>query len=265
MRFFNILVLHFEHILEHRARSFVWFLVSLFNPLLFILFWSGAFQNRKELGSGWSFSFLTSYYFLLTIAGSFLMAHVEEDIVEYDIGQGELVKYLVKPFSYYWFKFCEEIHYRILQGFYGIVLFLIFYLFFGSFVRLAQTPIVLILATSIVILAMFLAFTFKMILGLTAIWMTEVRALFQITEAVLAIFAGYIMPLELFSHSLATVAYVLPFSYMIYFPVVAFLGKLTALELIKVLAMQLVWLAILIMIYKIMWKRGLLKFTGVGQ
>lgn len=265
MRYLHILALHFEHILEHRARSFVWFLVSLFNPLLFILFWSGAFQNRRDLGSGWTFSYLTSYYFLLTIASAFLTAHVEEDIAEFDIAQGELVKYIMRPFSYYWSKFCEEIHYRVLQGMYGVIVLIIFFIAFGSFVKFSHDPLIILLSTGVVIQALFLFFTFKMIIGLTAFWMVEVRGLFQVMEATLAIFAGYIMPIELFSHSLSNIAYLMPFSYMIYFPVVAFLGRLNASELIKVLLIQLAWLIFFIVVYKIIWKKGLLKFSGVGQ
>jgi ABC-type uncharacterized transport system permease subunit len=64
MRSLNIMLLHFEHIAEHRVRSFVWLLVSLFNPLLFTLFWLGSFQGRSEIVSGWTMSSVTSYYFL---------------------------------------------------------------------------------------------------------------------------------------------------------------------------------------------------------
>ena len=102
----KIILLHFEHIIEHRARSFVWFLLALINPLILILFWRGA--SQENIASQISLPELTAYYFFLIFGVTFLMAHVEEDVAYYDIKQGNLVRYLLRPISYYWIKFYEE-------------------------------------------------------------------------------------------------------------------------------------------------------------
>src|SRR3989338_3301247 len=174
MRYVKILLLHFENVLEHRMRSLVWFLVSLLNPLLYILFWRGAFQGRSEIGPGRTFSSLTSYYFLLTVASAVLTVHIEEDVAAYDIQEGKLVSYLLKPFSYYWFKFFDEINYRILQGSYGLLALVILQLFFGQFIILTNNVVIIILSLVIIFLAYILSFTFKMIIGILAFWMTEI-------------------------------------------------------------------------------------------
>lgn len=259
------MLLHFEHIAEHRVRSFVWFLVSLFNPLLFILFWMGAFQGRTEISSGWTMSSIASYYFLLTIAGATLMSHSEEDVARQDIQNGELVNYLLKPFSYFWMKFFEEIHYRLLQGLYALIVFIVFSIFFHRLIKITTDPKIVFFGAIIISLALLLSYVFKMVVGILAFWTVDIRGIFNLVEIVLVIFAGYIVPIDLLIGPLAKVATALPFAYMIYYPVVVFQGKLGLNQLFNVILVQIFWLLFFILVYRFLWNKGVKKFSGVGQ
>ncbi len=265
MRFLRILLLHFQHVIEHRARSFVWLLVSLFNPLLFILFWKGAFQGRTEIAPSWTFSSITTYYFVLTIVASTLMAHIEESVSQEDIEEGGLVRFLLKPYSYFWIKFSSEIHYRLLQGAYGIIVLFIFLKLFSIRLVLATDIFIMLLTIIIMVLAYFLSFIFKMIIGFIAFWTTSIRGVYSLVDIILLIFAGYIMPLELLIRPIDSIAKILPFSYMIYFPVVSIQGKYNPQELLHIVGAQVIWLMIFLVIYRIVWSNGLKKFSGVGQ
>ncbi len=265
MRSLRIMLLHFEHIAEHRVRSFVWFLVSLFNPLLFILFWIGAFQGKTEISSNWTTSSITSYYLLLTIAGAMLMSHIEDDVARQDIQNGELVNYLLRPFSYFWMKFFEEIHYRLLQGFYALIVFFIFSLFFHELIKITTDPIIVFFGAIIITLALLLSYVFKMIIGLLAFWTVDIRGIFNLIEIILVIFAGYIVPIDLLIGPLSRIATALPFAYMIYYPVVVFQGKLVFNQLPGIIIVQIFWLFLFVFVYKFLWNKGVKKFSGIGQ
>lgn len=265
MRFLRIFLLNFQRIFEHRTRSFVWLLVSLFNPLLFILFWRGAFEGRKEIAAGVTLTSLTAYYFLLTVIGAFLSAHIEESVAFVDIQEGKISAYLLKPFSYYWSKFFEEIPYRILQGFYGIIILLALRIIFGSFLTVTDNLPIIVLALFTMILAYLLSFTMKIVLGVLAFWFTEMRAIFQVAEAIILIFAGYIMPLVMLPDNLKKLADNLPFAYVIYYPVVIIQGKVQIQTILRVMLIQIFWLFFFILLFKILWRRGLMKFTALGQ
>lgn len=265
MRYARIFLLHLENLLEHRSRSFIWFLISVFNPLLLLMFWKGVFQAKNTIPHEWTFSVVASYYFLLAVMSAFLTSHVEEDISRTDIQEGQLTRYLMRPFSYYWFKFFEEIPYRILQGFFGVVVGICFFVFFGQFFTISTNPFIIILGVCIGFLAYFLSFTFKMIIGLLAFWLIDIGGFFQLIEIVMLIFAGYILPIELLPDSFHLLAEVLPFSYMIYFPVTVLQGKYELFIVGKIMLIQVVWLLIFLAIYRKLWKIGLQKFTAVGQ
>ncbi|MDO8609320.1 MAG: ABC-2 family transporter protein [bacterium] len=265
MRYFRILLLHFQRVFEHRMRSFVWFLVSLYNPLIYILFWKGAFLVNNGVINNWTMSSMTSYFFLLTIIASTLMAHIEEDVCLRDIQEGQLTQYLLKPFSYFLLKFFEEMHYRLLQGGYGLLLLIVLTLIFGPFIIITHNITVILFAVVIAILAYLLSFIFKMTIGFIAFWTVDIMGVFLFVDIVLSIFTGLIVPIEFLFHPLNIIARFLPFSYMIYYPVLAFQGKLSILELFNIAIIQLIWIIFFTIIYQIMWKKGIKKFSGVSQ
>ncbi|PIY72604.1 hypothetical protein COY87_00095 [Candidatus Roizmanbacteria bacterium CG_4_10_14_0_8_um_filter_33_9] len=264
MRLFRIVSLHLQNIFHHRLRSFVWFLIPLMNNLTVILFWSGAIKNTSQ-NAAWTMSTITTYYFLLTIINSMLNSYIQEDVAEFDIKQGDLVRYLTRPFPYYWIKFIEEIPYRILQGSYGIILIIIFSFFYKNYIIISNKPIIILLSIPIMILALFLSFTLKMNLGLSAFWFKDSRSFFELVTIIIIIFSGGVMPLFLLPQGLQTISSILPFAYTAYFPILSLQGNLSYIQLIRVIGIQCLWLAVFIAINRIMWKYGIKQFTSFGQ
>jgi len=263
MKYLKIIFLHFEHVFENRLRSFIWFLIPLMNNLLLIVFWKGSVIEGKNFQ--WTMSSITSYYFIMTIVGSMLSSHIEEDVSEYDIQEGDLVRYLTRPFSYYLAKFIEELPYRLLQGSYGIILFVLFIVFFHPVIalntNLTQLPFLLI----ILAFGFAISFTLKMILGLTTFWFKENGGLFELYTILNIVLSGGIVPLDLAPPILRNISYFLPFSYTGYFPIIAIQGKLDTIEILKVISIQSFWFAGLLILSRLIWNRGIKIFTAVGQ
>ncbi len=155
MRILRIVALHFQQALQYRSRSFLWFLLALLNPAIYLLFWRAAINSGHIIGTKVIFNDIASYYLLVVIAGALLIAHVEEDVAMIDIKQGELVKYLLKPYSYFWMKFIEEIPYRVIQGTYGWIGLLIMLLIFGNVLKVVHDPVQIIYAICISIASFF--------------------------------------------------------------------------------------------------------------
>jgi ABC-2 type transport system permease protein len=226
--------------------------------------WSGVSFTNSNINTSWPINARNTYYFLLVIAGSTLISHIEEDVAEKDIKEGKLVSYLLKPYSYFWHKFFLEIPYRLLQGFFGVIIFIITSMIGTSFIFSSDT-IVILLSLIVIILALFVGFTYKMIIGLWAFWFLDIWGVYQVTEVCMLIFAGFVLPLDLYPDWLKTVSLLTPFPYMIYFPIMSIQGKFVIYELLNIIGRQLLWLGILKFLYSLFWNKGLKKFTGVGQ
>lgn len=264
MGILNIALLHFQQVFHHRLRSLVWFCIPLLNNLTLILFWRGALKNTQG-AANWTMSAVTTYYFLLTIAGSLLTSHIEEDVALYDIQYGELTRYLTRPFSYYWIKFIEEIPYRILQGFYGVILMILFTLFFGKFIHLSNDIVILGSSLILFVLAFFISFTLKMNLGYSAFWFKDSRGFFELVTIVIIIFSGGIVPLHLLPQAIQQISYILPFAYTAYFPIMALQGQFQILQILQIILAQCIWLAVLVFLNKSLWREGIKQFTSFGQ
>lgn len=265
MRYVRIFALHVQDVFQNRGRSFIYFLMGLLNPLLQLVFWSGAITEDGGKSGLWDFGEMASYYLLITVAMSLLVVHIEEDVAFLDIKEGVLAKYLLKPFSYFISKFMEELPWRIIQGFFAIIVFIAFVGVVGISFPLVGDPMRISLALVIAVLALLISYTLKMLLGLFALWTTDFWGILSVEEVVFLILGGIVMPLAYYPAALASIAYVLPFSYIVYFPVIAAQGKLTDIAMINVIGSQLAWILALYVLYRVVWKNGMKKFTAVGQ
>ena len=265
MRHLRIFLLHLQYAFELRSRSFVWFLISFINASIYLLFWQGALRTGNVIVEGLSLSGITSYYLLLIIAGAFLTVHIDEDIALGDIKQGHLVKYLTRPFSYFWIKFIEEIPWRIIQGLFGVFVLVGYITIFHIQVNLIGQAQGIFFAVVIVVLAYMISFVFSMIVGLSALWVVEYSGLQQLVTVITLVLAGYVIPIEFLPSLIGLVARALPFAYMAYFPVIAIQGAMDSGAMIHTIGIQAVWLFVFLILYSQVWRRGIKRFTGVGQ
>lgn len=258
-RILRIFLLYSQHALEYKWRSLVWFLVTLSESAMYLLFWRGAILDNNSV---WNLPGAVSYYLLMIIAGCLLHVHIEEEVAFEDIQLGWLSRYLTKPFSYYWIKFCQELPWRIIQGTFGVIILctaIAFYKF--PLAKPAQYPYIAL----IILFGYLLSFTYKMIVGLSAFWVTDFRGVNNLETMISLIFAGYILPLSLLPGGLREVALAGPIAHMIYYPVIAFQGNMSVLGLWKVIGAQILWILFFLWLYRLVWRSGLRRFTAVGQ
>lgn len=264
MKYLRIFLLTSERASEFRGRAFVWLLVPIINTFVLFAYWNWALSYNKTVVPGWDISQLAVYYIFLLIATVLLVSHVEVDVSDRDIKEGRFTNYITKSFSYYWLKFFEELPYRLLQGFFGILILVLVILLFPGFIKLNLNFMQLFLSLVLLCLSFFISFNLKMILGLTSFWMTDSSGLRNAHEIIMVIFAGFIMPLTLMPEIVSKIASFLPFSYIIYYPVIAFQNKLSTLQSLQVIGIQIFWIVLFYFLYKFVFKKGVKKFTGVG-
>lgn len=261
MRYVHIFFIALQDVLVQRGRTFVWFLVSLWNPFIMLLFWRGVSDSHAFASSGWSYAAITSYYIFLTIFGSLTSSNIEEDIAKEDILRGNLARYILRPVSYFWVKFVEELPYRLVKALYGIIVFFVLFFLLGNIFVVSTSFVSYLLFSVMLFLAIFLGYVMKVSLGFLAFWVTDVRGILETFEVINIFLAGYLVPFFLAPDWLANIAYALPFPYIIYFPLISFEGKLTLIESLRVIGIQILWLGIFYMLYAMLWKKGVKKFS----
>lgn len=147
----------------------------------------------------------------------------------------------------------------------SLFVFFIFASFLGGVPSFHFTFIPTMVTIMSIMLAYFLVFIFKMIVGISALWITDYSGLQQLVTVIILIFAGFVIPLPFLPSGIRQIAFMLPFAYMIYFPVTVLQGVSSVANSIQGIGMQIVWLFILTGTFSFLWQRGIRKFTGVGQ
>lgn len=253
---------NFQATITYRGPIFIWLVSNLVNLLVILTVWLSV-SASKTIG-GYTKPELISYYilalFLQWVGGWFPFYGVAEQIKK-----GEIVFSLVRPFSYYWQKFFEELGWHAVSVWVGLAASLGVAIFFHQYFVFVLNLEKIILLLAAVILSIFVVFGLSLCLGLTAFWLTEVWALDSVFWMTRSIFGGQGIPISFIPGLYLTLVKILPFRYTFSFPLEIYFGKLTSLEVAFGFLMQIIWSAVLYCVYKFMWAKGRAAYTSFGQ
>jgi len=90
------------------------------------------------------------------------------------------------------------------------------------------------------------------------------NALLTMQDALIFLLAGQVAPITLLPSLLQTISKVLPFRYMLSFPVEILMGQLSATEVWNGFLWQASWLAFAVILFVMLWRMGLKHYTAVG-
>ena len=105
---------------------------------------------------------------------------------------------------------------------------------------------------------------FDFCFGMVAFFNTYILGLIMVQEALLGFLTGQLIPISFFPQAVQTLFEFLPFSSMIYTPVMIYLGKYSGEMLAFVLARQAVWIVILYVLGSMIWKRVTRRLVVLG-
>ncbi len=264
MRHVRILSLHIQQVLHYKLRSFVWMLVSSVSAAILLMFWSAKISSNPDIYTLQDLGKYVSYYLILLVAGNVLISHSEGEIASIDVYKGELANYLLKPYSYLLYKLYGEVVWRGLSGFWALCIVGIMF-FLGIRLQITTNIFLFILFLVSCVVAFAVSFVYTVILGLSALWLTTTKGIFELHEMAILLLAGFMVPLSSMPAPLSRVLYWTPFASMLAIPVRIIAGELHISQALFFVAIQIFWLFLLYFLYRITWHFGVRKFCGVGQ
>ncbi len=115
-----------------------------------------------------------------------------------------------------------------------------------------------------VLLAAAVRFLVEWSIGLGAFWVTRLQAGYATYYTAMLFFSGQFAPLELFPIPVQVAASLLPFRWILDFPVKLLLGRLTAGEALVGFGAQLAWIALSLLVLIRTWRVGIRRYSAVG-
>lgn len=246
---------------QYRANLLMYLLFWLVAPIVYLAVWTTVARTQGNV-NGLTANDFAAYYMVLLVV-DVLTSQITIHVLAPEIQNGNLSNRLLLPVHPVLTQvLVNNIAFKALNLIALAPIWLALYLLFRPALNLSAFH--LALAVPALVLAFGILFLLGAALTLVAFWTTRVWALWNFYSAVFMLFAGHFVPLALLPPLLQTIAKALPFSYTLHFPIQLILGKLAPQEVAINFGMQIVWLALAYVIFRVTWRAGVRQFSAVG-
>ena len=183
-----------------------------------------------------------------------------------DIREGTLKKYLIQPLDLIGYLLSYRAAHKTAYIVTSIIPYAILFLLFSGFLISVPLPNLTRLAAYILslLLSFAVGFFFETCIGLIGFWFLEVGSFLYVVNTVNFFVSGHLFPLDLLPEFWRHVFQWLPFQYMAYFPAAVFLGKVPDDQLLHGLLIEATWAAVLIVLARLLYARGLRRYSAYG-
>ncbi len=245
--------------LQYRSFFFLLAFGWMIPPLVSLFVWSTA-ASEKPI-QGLTQGEFVAYYLLFILINQLTYSQTNWTVGD-SIRNGDMNRALLRPLSPLFSTLSTELAGKVVyMTFVTPVVAALALLFHPTLHLTWQQGLAFVPA---LLLAWLLRFFWGYWLALLAFWATRANALLEIQDALIFLLAGQVAPVALLPGPLQLLARILPFRYMIGFPVEVLLGHLTGADLLIGFVYQCGWCLIALTLFVVIWRIGVRHYTAVG-
>jgi ABC-2 type transport system permease protein len=246
---------------QYRYAMMIWMIGLVLEPLIYLAVWTSVAESSGGAVNGFTAGDFAAYYIVILV-----VQHLTQlwDMWQFDylIRQGVMSGRLLRPIHPIHRDAASNLAYKVMMF---IVIIPAVIALTIAFRPTFNTPLWSILAfVPSVVLAGILAFVVGWMIALAAFWTTRTFAINQMYFVAMFFFSGQIAPLELLPTSVQTIANLLPFRWFVSFPTEVALGRLSQLQVLQGMAIQLLWITGSAIVLRLLWREGVKRYTAVG-
>jgi ABC-2 type transport system permease protein len=245
--------------LEQRSFFFLLAFGWMIPPLIYLFVWSTA-AGEGTLG-GLNRGQFVGYYLVLILVNQFtypISNWTVGDMIRY----GWLSRIILRPIPYLYDALSSDVAGKVIFMLFDIPVVIVLALILRPEIHAGPAEIMAFIPA--LLLATGLRFFWGYWLALLAFWTARANGLLWLQDALIFLLAGLVAPVSLLPEILQSAARVLPFRYMVSFPVEVLTGQLSASELLTGFGIQIAWVAVALILTAIIWRTGIRRFSAVG-
>ena len=265
-KYVNIFRVSLIERMTYRGDFLLGTILRFFPVITTILLWKAVFAGTEaKRVAGFTEHRMIAYLLLIHISRMFSSMPGLSGAIARDIREGTLKKYLLQPLDMIGYLLSYRAAHKVAYittsaGPYACL----FLLCSGYFVGLWPDPLTLLAYLASLLLAFLIGFFFEASMGMVGFWFLEVTSLLWVVNTVNYFVSGQMFPLDLLGPTWGTILKWLPFQYLAYFPAVVFLGEVRGQALVEGLLTELAWAAVLIVLSRWLFARGLRRYSAYG-
>jgi ABC-2 type transport system permease protein len=246
---------------QYRASLVIWMIGQVLEPLVYLIVWTIVSQTSGGSVGGYTTGDFAAYFIVLMLVNQFTYTWIMYEF-EYRVRQGTLSFALLKPVHPIHSDVADNVSSKLITLPIMILIAAGLAVVFHASISFTLWAIALFIPA--LLLAFIVRFLIEWTLALAAFWTTRVGAINQTYFLLMLFLSGQIAPLTLLPSPVQVVAGILPFRWMIGFPVELLLGRLTLVEALTGLGAQVAWLLAGFVLLRIVWRAGVRVYSAVG-
>lgn len=247
---------------QYRANLLMYLLYWLVSPIVYLSVWVAIANNQGSVQGLTANDFIT-YYLTLLIVDQ-LTSEITIHIFAYKIQDGTLSGDLIRPIHpILTGSLITNISFKVLNLMAFIPVWLVLFLLFKpDYSGVTLTSV--LLAIPGILIGFCLNFLVGAMITCIAFWTTRVYSVAQFIWMTSILLSGQFVPLQLMPPVIQTIAAYLPFAMMRFVPIQIILNRLPSEVMLRDYAVSLVWLVILFLLFRLVWREGVKRFSAVG-
>lgn len=247
--------------LQYRVALLIWLIGMVVDPVVYLAVWAAAAQSSGGSVGGYTAADFAAYFIARMLVNHLTFTWIAWEF-EFRIRQGAFSAILLRPLHPIHKDIVENVTYKLLALTVLLPTAVVLAVVFRPVWR--PEPWALAACVPALALAFLLRFVAEWTLALAAFWTTRINAINQMYYLVLLFMSGMVTPLSLLPGPLRALASVLPFRWMVAFPVELLLARLTPAQALLGLAAQAGWLALALAVLAVAWRAGTRRYSAVG-
>lgn len=230
------------------------------NPLISLLVWRGAIACGAEPPV--TRDYLTTYLVLVSLVTMLTSSWTARFLAE-NIRLGHLNTWLIRPCSTHLAAAANNVSEKTAKLAMLLPLVVVAAIPFHDDIKLAVSPGRWLLFAWALAMGTAMTFSLDIIVGALAFWWHDVTAADRFRQLVTLFLSGAVIPLQVMPTAWGPFLRGQPFGYIVAFPIQALLAA-NPTGLRAGLAVQAAWALLLLAAARVVWTRGLRRYSGAG-
>lgn len=250
----------FMNNMVYRFNNIVGILNTIVTVFVYTSIWKAVYGSQTTIGGIAYETVITNFILGLGITNAFVM---DESAVAKQVRSGDIAHELLRPIDYMGYTLSVNLGNTLFRLAMNFVPAAAVCAFIIGILPPASFP-ALILSLVSVSFGYLVMFYLSFIVALISFWYFNIWSFSTIKNVVIQILSGVVMPIWFMPEPLIRFLKFTPFDSIFFIPISIYSGKLPAEAVVPALVKQIAWIAILYIIARLMWIRGIRKLVLQG-
>ncbi len=251
-----------EH-MEYRLNFIMWRVRNILRLVTVYFLWAAVYNQNYQI-SGYSKTEMLTYILGTSIISSLVFSTRTQDVGD-EINSGDLNNLLLRPINSFYYWLARDVGDKITNIVFALIEIVILIMLLKPPLFIQTNLITLIMFTVAVTSSIILYFMISIIISFFGFWTPNIWGPRFLMFIIMEFLAGGLFPLNILPEWLFKIISLLPFGYLMYFPLQIYLGRVEIDVFYLDLTKGIIWIIILTLVTTIMWRKGLRSYEAYGR